>query len=300
MLQWLRYLRVLPLMITKETIEKARAITRFYGTSYYRATWFFPRALREATWILYAFVRIPDEMVDTEPDRAKGAAELARWSVDWEEIVEGRTPDGADPIMYATKSVHDQYGIPFEYSRAFLKSMAMDLTVERYQTYEALQEYMYGSAAAVGLMMTHLIGFQEGALLYAKALGDAMQLTNFLRDIDEDYVLRNRIYLPREEMDRFGVTEAHIANRCADDAWKSLMRFEVQRARALFREGDKGIALLHPRGRRAVAVASALYSAILDEIEARDYDIFTRRVRTSTLRKFSLITTTLWNTKKAH
>lgn len=287
-------------MITKEAITKARDITRFYGTSYYRATWFFPRALREATWILYAFVRIPDEMVDTEPDHAKGAAELAKWTADWEALVAGELPAGANPIMIAAKSVHDQYTIPFEYSRAFLKSMAMDLTVERYETYEALEEYMYGSAAAVGLMMTHLIGFEEGALPYAKALGDAMQLTNFLRDIDEDYMLRNRIYLPREDMERYGVTEMHIAEKRTDDAWKALMQFQMGRARALFRESDKGIALLHPRGHRAVAVASALYSAILDEIEMRGYDSFKGRVRTSTVRKFSIITTTLWNTKKAH
>jgi phytoene synthase len=190
--------------------------------------------------------------------------------------------------------VFDQYEIPFEYSEAFLAAMAQDLMQSRYATYEDLRTYMYGSAAAVGLMMSYIIGFEDGALPHAIALGEAMQMTNFLRDIREDYDERGRIYLPQEDLARFGITEQDIATHTVSEKWKELMRFEIALTRALFKEGNAGIPLLHKDGRRAVLAASRVYEAILTEIEKQDYDVFTQRAQVSPLKKTLLILQTLW------
>lgn len=271
-----------------------RGITKTYGTGYYRATLLFPKALKEATWTLYAFVRLPDEMIDTETDKTVSAQQLAQWTEQWKRVYQGESVPGVNEILLQTKHVFDQYKIPFEYSEAFLTAMTQDLSQSRYAKYEDLRGYMYGSAAVVGLMMSHVIGFNDGALSHAVALGEAMQMTNFLRDIREDYDTRGRIYLPQEDLARFGITEQDIATHTVSEKWKELMRFEIARTRALFREGNAGILLLHKDGRRAVTAASRVYEAILDEIEKQQYDVFTRRAKVSPLKKTLLIVQTLW------
>lgn len=125
---------------------------------------------------------------------------------------------------------------------------------------------MYGSAVVVGYTMSCIIGYSGDALPHARALGEAFQMTNFLRDIREDYDERGRIYLPIEDMQRFGVTEDHIKEHRVDDAWRALMKFEIERTRTLYEYGVAGIALLNPRGRRAVYAAALMYKEILDLI----------------------------------
>lgn len=274
-------------------ITHCRALHKFHGKSYYFATRFFPKHLREATWILYAFFRVPDEIVDnpthTKPEEITTA--LDSWIDEWRRVYHGA--ETTDPVLRATKHVFDTYHIPYEYSESFLTAMKADITVSRYQNYRELEYYMYGSAAVVGLMMTHIIGFSEPRTLpYAKALGEAMQLTNFLRDISDDYITRNRIYLPAKDMEQFDVTEQTIKQKKVTPQFVSLMKYEIDRARSLYTESEKGIPLLHPHGRFAVWIARVLYSEILTEIEHANYDIFSKRVRVSGWKKLWLVVNT--------
>lgn len=269
--------------------EVCRGIHKRYGTSYYFATRLFPRDLRLATHALYAFFRIPDEIVDTEDKVGKGARLLA-WREAWKEAYATGVSD--DPVLFATAWVFRRFSIPFEYSEAFLQAMEQDLEKTRYATYEELRAYMYGSAAVVGLMMTHVIGFSgPEALSRAEALGYAMQLTNFLRDIREDDEERGRIYLPQDELTSFGLSNDDIHSRCIDVRFQAFMQFQVARADRLYEEANQGIPLLARRGRLGVRAGSDLYRMILRKIEQQHYDIYSQRARTSLFEKIGCVLT---------
>jgi len=269
---------------------KARDIIKKYGTGYYRATFLFPKKIREATWIYYQFVRTADEFVD-DPTVQDPTKALRQFEALWENVRAGATT----PIfLYEYTKVLVDYQIPREYTDAFLSSMEQDLTVSRYATYEDLETYMHGSAVVIGYTMSHLIGYTEGALPYAKALGEAFQMTNFLRDIAEDYKERGRIYLPQEDMQRFGVTEAHIARAIVDESWRALMKFEMARTRALYKKGVEGIKYLDHKGQRAVYASALIYKEILDKIEGDTYDVFSKRLVVSSFRKTMLLCKALW------
>jgi 15-cis-phytoene synthase len=281
----------------REDLALARQLHQKHGTSYYFATCFFPRHLREATFALYAFFRVPDEFVDDrgqdEEARESALRALDDWRRDW--VLAYQKGSSSDPVLRLNAEVFHRYQIPFAYSESFLAAMERDLTETRYATYADLESYMYGSAAVVGLMMSHAIGFSDPiALEYAKKLGYAMQLTNFLRDIDEDFQKRGRIYLPLTELRQFGVREEQFAQRRFDANFYSLMQFQLQRAHRLYQEAEPGIALLNPEGRRAVRVASALYRAILTKLEQQGSNPFAGRARTSALEKIQQ-TMSVWN-----
>jgi phytoene synthase len=181
-----------------------------------------------------------------------------------------------------------RFDIPYAYSEAFLDAMIQDTWKKRYATYEELEQYMYGSAAVVGLMMSHVIGFKDDALEYAKKLGYAMQLTNFLRDIREDLEQRDRLYLPQDELARYGITEQDLRAHQMSAAMEAFMKFQIARADRLYDEANLGIQLLDRRGRYAVRSASDLYRAILRKIEQQNYNVFLKRASTSTLEKIRL------------
>jgi phytoene synthase len=275
----------------------AQQIIKQFGTGYYRATFLFPKKIREDTWTLYKFVRIPDEIVDNGGSDASKKEALSEWIVNWNALYNGDATS-ENGILFEMKDLMLRYNIDKIYVDEFLAVMMQDITVDRYETYEELKKYMYGSASVIGIMMSHLVGYEEEALPHAKALGEAMQLTNFLRDIREDYEGRGRIYLPLEDLKTFGVTEDHIKRQECDDLWRDLMKFEVARARALFEYANNGIKYLHPHGRAAIWAASHIYEAILDEIEKQDYDIFARRAVVSPFRKTMLLWKAVWKRKK--
>ena len=276
-----------------EAYRAARALLKHHGKSYYFSTRLFPRDLQEATCALYAFVRLPDEIVDNSPQQTP--AEIAaikdellefleRWKVAYQ------TGKSGDPILDFAAHIFHQRGVPFEYSQSFLDAMIQDTHQTRYADYEDLERYMYGSASCVGLMMSHIIGFKRPETLgYATQLGNAMQLTNFLRDIDEDYGQRGRVYMPQDELKQFGLSDEDIAARRFSPSFRAFMEFQVARAHALYDEANKGIALLDPEGRFAVASASTLYRAILDKLEAQDFDPFIKRAATSGVEKIALL-----------
>lgn len=260
---------------------ECRTYLETYGKSYAYATRSFPQSMRNATYALYAFFRIPDELVDNPAQDPKQA--LQNWKMRWQEAYINRNSD--HPVLFATAEVFHLYDIPFEYSEDFLDAMLQDTVIDRYATYADLEKYMYGSAAVVGLMMSHVIGFSDtAALAYAKKLGYAMQLTNFLRDIRED-LDRGRVYLPQEDLKRFQVTEEDLQQQRITPSFKRLMQFEVARADSLYEEANQGILFLSRPGRPAVHIASNLYRAILRKIELANFDIFTHRVRTNFFEK---------------
>ena len=276
-----------------DAYRAARALLKHHGKSYYFSTRLFPRDLQEATCALYAFVRLPDEIVDNSPQETPDEiaaikdellAFLARWKTAYQ------TGDSGDQILDFAAHVFHQRGVPFEYSQSFLDAMIQDTHQARYIDYQDLEKYMYGSASCVGLMMSHIIGFKSPKTLeYATKLGCAMQLTNFLRDIDEDYQQRGRVYMPQDELKNFGLSDEDIAKRRFSPAFREFMRFQVERAHHLYDEANSGIKLLNKEGRFAVASASTLYRAILDKLEEQDFNPFAGRVATSGVEKIALL-----------
>ena len=273
--------------LTKNDIALCKRVTKKFGTSYYISTYFFPKGIREKTWVLYAFVRYPDEIVDADTqDKDASKAKLLEWKNDWQRAYNG--DKNVHPILSANAKMWKDIGMPFEYSQIFLKAMDSDTEKNRYQTYTELEEYMYGSATVVGYMMSYIIGFTEGALPYARALGEAFQLTNFLRDIKED-LDRNRIYIPKEDMNTFHVTESDFESPVMSSHMKELVLYEIKRNEDLYTEALKGIPLLNHSGRRAVHIALYLYKEIMEEIKKDPERIWKERVRIPLYRKLYLI-----------
>jgi phytoene synthase len=267
--------------------RQCRSLAKRHGTTYYYSTFLLPREAWRHVWALYAFCRCADEIVDelgpapvTERERALRAlgdrffADLAAGTSD-------------DPVLRAVVATVRAYRIDPDCFRRFLASMAMDLTVTSYPTWDDLLVYMDGSAAVIGEMMLPILDPSAGAEAVgpARDLGLAFQLTNFLRDVAED-LDRGRVYLPREDLARFG---ADPAMRQVDGAWRRLMAFEIDRCRALYRSADEGLELLPPASARCVRSARVLYAGILDRIEAAGYDVFARRARVPAWRKLTTV-----------
>lgn len=270
--------------------QAVEAVTKQFGTSYYFATRFLPNDLRKATYALYSFFRIPDEIVDNAIDASAEviALELDDWEKMWDKAYAGQKT--VYPVLNLSSEIFKKYNIPYQYSLDFLKAMKQDVYTNRYESYKDLQQYMYGSASVVGLMMSYIIGFNNSkALEYAPYLGEAMQLTNFIRDIGEDYKQRGRIYLPQEDMQKYNIDEDIISKNIITPDFVELIKFEIKRARALYRSSDQGLKYLNKRGRFAVVMASRMYEAILDKVEQNKYDVLNKRARTSKREKIYIL-----------
>lgn len=282
--------------MSPQYIQNAKAIMRHHGTSYFLATRFFPRDIAEKVMILYAFVRIPDEYVDNPAPGSDPKALLATWKNNWlQTIGTGKSPEWVQQAMY---DIHIAHSIPFEYSIDFIDAMISDVDFVQPEKYVDLQKYMYGSAEVVGIMMTYIVGFRGDPISYAKKLGEAMQLTNFLRDVGEDYRDRGRIYIPKEILDTYGVTEDSIAKGAVTENWRMCMQYLIAKNRELYREANRGIQLLAPHAQKPVLFASSMYERILKEIEKSDYDVFSKRNRVSKLRKIWCILKAIWNIQR--
>lgn len=275
--------------LLSEGFSLCQAIAKKYGTSYYFATQFFPREVRLAIYALYSFARIPDEFVDN-PDSEDASVIKARLE-EWREIWRAAmlTETTKDPIMAAIVSTFKKYKIPQEHGEAFLRSMIQDTEKETYANYKELEDYMYGSAGVIGLMVTHVVGYStDAAFKHAIQLGYAFQLTNFLRDIGEDWDIRRRVYMPQDELAKFGLGTADIAHHRTDEEFIKFMKFQIKRNREIYREAIKGIPMLHLRGRLAVRISYVLYSAILGRIERMNYNVYSDRARTNFPQKLAL------------
>ena len=262
--------------------ECARLTTE-YGTTYSWGARLLPKSRRRHVHAIYALCRLADDIVDapgaTQGDVTATTDALDRFRARFADALDGRPDD--DVLAAVAHTVHVT-GIDPECFDRFFTAMEADLTVASYDTWADLRGYMDGSAAIIGEMMLPVLGATDPAAREpARALGEAFQLTNFLRDVGED-LDRGRVYLPQQDLRRFG---ADPHRRMVDDAWRSLMRFEVARNRELYDRAREGLGLLPPASARCVATAHVLYSRILERIEARDYDVFTGRARVATWRK---------------
>lgn len=263
-----------------------RRITRRHARTFYLASHVLPRAVRADAYAVYGFCRWADDGVDCARDLDEATAHLdsARHALD-------RAYSGGDasPGLLTFRKAVRSRSIPRELFDALLDGMEMDLTIARYPDYAALEVYCDRVAGVVGLMMAHLFGFRHPRCLpHARSLGLAMQLTNILRDIAEDFA-RGRVYLPQDELARFEVTEATLAEGWVGEGFRALVRFQIDRARSFYRRAEAGISdLLGPSSRLTVRVMGRLYGAILGEIERLDYDVFRARARVPLRRKLTL------------
>lgn len=226
---------------------------------------------RRAARALYAFCRTSDDIVD----RADGdpSALLGQWRR--RAMLEH--PPADDLVAVAWSDARLRYDIPLRYAEQLIEGVACDLTTTRYATFADLTGYCYGVASTVGLMSMHIIGFSgQEAIPYAIKLGVALQLTNILRDVGEDWRM-GRVYLPQDELDHFKLSDADLAAGVVDERWRAFMRFQIERNRRLYAEAMPGIAMLNRDGRFAIGAAAELYRGILSAIEANDYDVFGRR-----------------------
>ena len=291
-----------------------------YGTSYAIATGFFPTEIKKNVLLLYSFVRIPDNIVDEVPSSwgIKDPVNQESLNLHYTQAKSKlKIMEKSRTQAYTTNNTADQTrgqyitlfqdnGIPFQYSLDFFKAMIDDCTIHRYKTYQQLEWYMYWSASVVGLMMCHIIGFidpkhEKRAKIYATELGNAMQLTNFLRDVREDYEQLDRIYMPSEILKKYGlshqdigvlITWTHTDDIMTDikkESRKLYMQSMISTCRTMYAHSLDGLQYLNPEWRKAVRLAALLYASILDKIEANDYDVFTKSARTNLKDKFQTL-----------
>jgi phytoene synthase len=273
----------------RESYKECKRLNSLHGKTYYLATLLLPKSKRPHVHALYGFARYADEIVDdltsTLTHQEKVDA-LQRWSEQLlQDISNGKSNDHVGRALVDTVQ---RFNIPIAYFEAFLHSMAMDLTVTQYETYDDLLEYVYGSAAVIGLQMVHVLGTAEGktseALVPAEKLGIAFQLANFIRDVGED-LERGRVYLPMAELRSYGVSRDMLERRSLTPQIIEALKFQIGRVRGLQSEANLGINLLSPDSQACIRAASELYCGIVDEVEKIDYQVFTTRAKTSTWRR---------------
>jgi phytoene synthase len=270
----------------QESYQECKRLNSLHGKTYYLATLLLPKSKRPYVHALYGFARYADEIVDdlasTLSPQEKADA-LRSWSTGvLEDLKKGTSTDHIGRALVDTARKFD---IPHQHFVDFLHSMEMDLTVTEYQSYDALLEYVYGSAAVIGLEMVPVLGYSDQrAFEAAKKLGIAFQLANFIRDVSED-LDRGRVYLPLDELARFGVDRAMLERRVLTPEIVEALKFQIARVRSLQDEADIGIAYLDKTSRPCIRAASELYCGIVDEVEAIGYDVFNKRAKTSTGRR---------------
>jgi len=273
----------------KTSFYFSRAVTREYSKSFYFATLLLPRKRQWATFGLYGFCRYADNLIDKS--RGRTPAETLREvdALENEIKIAYRTGDSEHPALGAFIFLAKQYDIPIEYPLDLLKGVAMDLKKSRIQNFSDLYLYAYRVAGVVGIMMTFILGYKsDSAFYYAEKLGIALQLTNILRDILEDKNM-NRIYLPKDEMQRYGVKEQDILNERMTPDVKNLIKFQVDRAHSYYEQAREGIRLLQPESRFSIYSAAEIYRGILYKIEKNDYNPFLGRVFVSQYGKMGII-----------
>ena len=270
----------------RASYAECKRLNALHGKTYFLATLLLPKAKRPFVHALYGFARYADEIVDdlaSELSIEEKAEALSTWGNTVLADLKKGTSD--DHVGRALINTVKRFDIPHEHFEAFLHSMTMDLTVQEYETYEDLLEYVYGSAAVIGLEMVPILGpLHNDAYEAAKKLGIAFQLANFIRDVDED-LDRGRVYLPIKELAQFGVTREMLEERVLTPEIIDALKFQIARVRQLQAEAAPGIAMLEATSRPCIEAASTLYCGIVDEVEKIGYDIFNQRAKTSTARR---------------
>jgi 15-cis-phytoene synthase len=269
-------------------------MTKFHSKTFYLASGLLPEAKRRAARALYAFCRVTDNIVDSASSETERLAQLEKWR----KLITSEHADPSELVALAWADTQQRFNIPRGYAQQLIDGVARDLTQKRYKTFTELAGYSYGVASTVGLMAMHIIGFKgEIALPYAVKLGVALQMTNILRDIAEDW-RAGRLYLPQDELEAYGLSEEAIHTGRVTPQWKEFMRFQIDRNRRLYEQSTPGIGLLDRDGRFAIGAAADLYRAILDDIEDHDYNVFQRRAHIGLAGKLSRLPLIWWRSRR--
>lgn len=307
-----------------EEIELAykycESVTKFHAKSFYFAAKFLPKHKQKAVYPIYAFCRhVDDEIDEIGVGNEKNAiSAVEKWKSKLEEVYlnvdkkdaivkkenkpqintnrhrlkaghQKPETNNQNYVLTAWKDLLESYRIPRNLPFELMNGVLMDTQIKRYETFDELYVYCYRVASTVGLMSSEILGYSDPvALQYAEAMGIAMQLTNILRDVKEDAAM-GRIYLPQEDLRRFGISEQQVFDNESSGNFVEMMKFQVARARDYYAKGEKGICLLEKDSRFTVLLAARIYAKILDEIERRNYNVFTSRAHTSKRQKIFAI-----------
>lgn len=282
----------------EKAYEYCESVTKLHAKSFYFAAKFLPAHKQKAVYPIYAFCRHVDDEIDEAEisGQSEAIAAIERWQAKLNDVFAGKsfeTEIDSDAkqnlVLTAWRDLLGRYEIPLNLPLELMRGVLQDTNVNRYENFDELYVYCYRVASTVGLMSSEILGYSDKiALEYAEAMGIAMQLTNILRDVKEDAAM-NRIYLPREDLREFNVSEEQIFDGVFDENFVRLMKFEIERARGFYAKGEKGIGLLEKDSRFTVLLAARIYSKILDEIEKQNYNIFNRRAHTSKRQKLLAI-----------
>lgn len=273
----------------RASYERCRQLNAAHGRTYYLATLLLPPAKRPYVHALYGLARYADEIVD-DLGSSLSPQERADWLGSWGDafLRDLRAGHSEDPVAMAAVDTAARWSIDPATFEAFFHSMRMDLTVTEYRTYDDLHEYVYGSAAVIGLQMVPILEpSSPEAADRAQDLGIAFQLANFIRDVGED-LDRGRVYLPMDELEAHGVTREVLERRVATPAVKAALREQVARVRSLEERSRPGIAMLDPASQPCIDAARVLYCGIVDEVERIDYEVFTRRATVPMRRRLAV------------
>ena len=267
--------------------EECRRVTRREARNFYFAFLTLPARQRRAIYVAYTFCRYCDDSVDAEGTYAE---KLQRVEDLRGRLAQTYTGKADQPLFIALSDVAATYDIPEQYFQEVLNGVESDLVKTRYANFEELRAYCYQVASVVGLICIHIFGYRGGeeARRAAIDLGLAMQLTNICRDVREDWEF-GRVYLPQDELDRFGITEADLENHAVTDGFANLMQFQIDRAREYFANGRRLLPYLSPRSRACPAALGMIYGGVLNKIESAGYDVFRERVSLSKGAKLGLM-----------
>ncbi|MES2766367.1 MAG: phytoene/squalene synthase family protein [Bacteroidota bacterium] len=274
--------------------EYCRALTYTYAKTFYFASYFLPKPKRDACYALYAFCRFADDLVDNAPVNEAGFSSAAhdivnQWKTALNDVYFKK--EAANPVMIAWTDVLEKFHIPKNLPEELIEGVLMDTYINRYETFDDLYNYCYKVASVVGLMTSEIFGYKNpDALPHAIDLGIAMQLTNIARDIGEDASL-GRIYIPKEELERFKISEESILSHRFDNSFKNLLQFQIERSHTYYDSADKGIPYLDTDSRLTVQLMSTNYRRILGRIEKNNYDVFKKRASLSLIQKATAVPT---------
>jgi phytoene synthase len=280
-----------------ETLLVSDIIEKNKRSNFYYSFLLLPKPKRDAINVVYAWCRTTDDIVDEEESVKRKYVRLRLWSREFERAIEGTS---RYPLLNKLSQIIQRFNIPLHHFHDLIRGMEMDLVKTRYGSFEELREYCYRAASTVGLICTEIFGYKhEGAKEYAVNLGIALQLTNILRDIKVDAV-KGRIYLPLEDLKRFGYSEEELLSGTYNPSFVRLMKFECERARSYFKialehlsEEDKPLFL-------AAQIMEAIYFRILQDIERAEYNVFAKRIRLVNLTKFFITFEVWWKNRRSH
>ena len=269
----------------QHALAHCRQVTRQQAKNFYYAFLFLPSDKRAAIYSVYAFCRHSDDIADTPGRFRCKRQQLNHWRDELESCYRG-TP--TLPITRALRHTIQKYPIPRHYFEELLTGVEMDLTVQRYASFEDLKVYCHRVASAVGLACLEIFGYRhDGVRSYARNMGIALQLTNIMRDVRED-AERGRIYLPQEELRAFGVTERDVLRQRYTESFAALMRFQQERILAHYRKAASSLLPGDRAGLLAPEIMAAIYQATLRKMRRRGFNVFRGRTRLSGLRKICI------------